>query len=35
MLIQNKQIFKSNDSNNCSFEDADVEGMIEMVQEEI
>jgi hypothetical protein len=35
MLLQNKQTFKSNDSNNCSFDDAEIEGIIEMVEENI
>ena len=35
ILDQNKQIYKSNDSNNVSFEDADIDAEIGMVDDNI
>ena len=35
MLDQNKQNYKNNDSNNCSFDDAEIEAERQMVEDNI
>jgi hypothetical protein len=35
MLDQNKQNYKNNDSNNCSFDDAEIESERQMVEDSI
>jgi hypothetical protein len=35
MLDQNKQTYKKNDSNNCSFDDTDIEAERQMVEDNI